>query len=136
MPNNKGDSLRRVTFSLVVALLAVVVVVVGAISYRAITSHRLSVLRAREAVLQDDLFRMRALIDQYAADKGSLPKSLDQLVSAGYLREIPEDPFTGQRDWVVVVRHNPNLPEGEEGIIEVHSASPGTSREGTQYRKW
>jgi general secretion pathway protein G len=79
---------------------------------------------------------MRKFIDQYAADKGSLPKSLDQLVSAGYLREIPEDPFTGQRDWIVVVTHDRNLSEGGEGIIDVHSASLATSLESTPYKKW
>jgi general secretion pathway protein G len=120
----------------VVALLAVIVVVVGAISYRAITFHRITVLHTREAVLRDDLLKMRTLIDQYAADRGSLPKSLDQLVSAGYLRDIPEDPFTGRKDWVVVVGHDPNLSEGGEGIIDVHSASLGSSRERTPYKKW
>ena len=65
--------MRRIILRLVVALLAVTIVVVGTISYRAITSHRLTVLHEREAVLRDDLWKMRALIDQYAADKGSLP---------------------------------------------------------------
>lgn len=128
--------MRRIILCLVVALLAVIIVVVGTISYRVITSHRISVSRTRETVLQADLLKMRTLIGQYAADKGSLPKSLDQLVSAGYLREIPEDPFTGQRDWVVVVGHDPNLSKGGEGIMDVHSASPATSRERTPYRKW
>ena len=128
--------MRRIILRFVVALLAVIIVVVSAISYRAITSHRISVLRTREAVLQADLLKMRELIDQYAADKGSLPKSLDQLVSAGYLREIPEDPFTGQRDWVVVVGHDPNLSNGGEGIIDVDSASSATSRARTPYKKW
>lgn len=121
---------------LVVALLALIIVVVGAVSYREITFYRITVLRTREAVLRDDLLKMRKMIDQYAADKGSLPKSLDQLVSAGHLREIPKDPFTGQSDWVVVVGHHPNLSEGGEGIIDVHSASLATSRERTPYKKW
>src|SRR5678816_2634463 len=101
--------MRRIVLRLVVALLVVLIVVVGAVLYRAATSYRLTVLRTREAVLQEDLSKMRKLIEQYAADKGSLPKSLDQLVSAGYLREIPEDPFTGQRDWVVTLGQDPNL---------------------------
>lgn len=129
--------MRRKILRLVVAFLAVIIVVVGAISYRAMTIHRITVLRAREAVLRDDLLKMRKLIEQYAADKGSLPKSLDQLVSAGYLREIPLDPFTGQRDWVVVVGRDPNLSEGGEGIIDVRSASSlATSRERAPYKKW
>ena len=121
--------MRRITVRLVVALLAVIIVVVGAISYGVIPSHDVSLLHAREAELQADLLKMRKLIDQYAADNGSLPKSLDQLVSAGYLREIPEDPITGKRDWVVVVGHDPNSAEGgglsrvgrrDEGAAVVH----------------
>ena len=128
--------MRRLILRLIIALLTVIIGVSGAISYRAITLYRITVLRTREAVLRDDLLKMRKLIDQYAAEKGSLPKSLDQLVSAGYLREIPEDPFTGQRDWVVVVGHDLNLFEGGEGIIDVHSASPATSREGMACKEW
>ncbi len=128
--------MRHIVLRLSVALLTFVIGVSCAISYRAVTLHRLNVLLAREAVLRDDLFQMRMLIDQYAVDKGSLPKSLDDLVRAGYLREIPEDAFTGQRDWVVVAGDNPNLSENQDGIIDVHSASLATSREGTPYKEW
>lgn len=128
--------MRRIILRLMVAAVAVIIVVVGAIAYRAITNYRITVLRTREEVLRDDLFKMRTLIDQYAVDKGSLPKSLDELVSAGYLREIPEDPFTGQRDWVVVVGRDPNLSEGGEGIIDVHSASHAMSSARTPYKEW
>jgi general secretion pathway protein G len=128
--------MRRIILRLIVAACAVIIVVVGAISYRAVTKYRITVLRAREAVLRDDLHKMRTLIDQYVVDKGSLPISLDELVSAGYLREIPEDPFTGQRDWVVVVGRDPNLPECGEGIIDVHSASLAMSPARTPYKEW
>jgi general secretion pathway protein G len=121
---------------LVVALLAVLIVVLGAISYRAISSYRTNVLRAREAVLQDNLFKMRTLLDQYAVDKGAFPTSLDQLVSGGYLRELPEDPFTGQRNWIVVVGPDPNSDTGEEGIIDVRSASRDLSLERRSYKEW
>jgi general secretion pathway protein G len=76
------------------------------------------------------------LIDQYAADRASLPKSLDDLVKAGYLRALPKDTFTGQRDWVLVIGTDPNLAENQQGIIDVHSASLATSREGTPYKEW
>ncbi len=128
--------MRRLILRLIVALLTVIIGVCCAISYRAITLHRISVLRARESVLRDDLLQMRKLIDQHAADRGSLPKSLDDLVRAGYLREIPADPFTEQRDWIVVVSDDPNVSEGGEGIIDVHSASLATSRDGTAYKEW
>lgn len=128
--------MRQIVLRLTIALLTFVIGVTCAISYRVHSSYHISVLRAREAVLRDDLFQMRKLIGQYAADKGSLPKSLDDLVSAGYLRGIPEDPFTGRRDWIVVVGDDPNLSEGGKGIIDVLSASLATSREGAPYKAW
>jgi general secretion pathway protein G len=94
------------------------------------------VLHAREAVLRDDLFQMRKLIDQYAADKGKLPQSLDELVSGGYMREIPEDPITGEKDWNVTVGEDPNSTEGAQGIIDVHSASTDPSSDGRPYNEW
>ncbi|MFN2492312.1 MAG: hypothetical protein ABR501_05440 [Pyrinomonadaceae bacterium] len=69
---------------------------------------------------------MRKSIDWYTSHKGSLPKSLGDLVTAGYLREIPEDPLTGQRDWTVVIADDPNV-SGGEGIVDVHSANPARS---------
>jgi general secretion pathway protein G len=125
--------MRHVVLRLSVALLTFIIGVSCAISYRAVTWHRINVLLAREAALRNDLFKMRTLIDQYAVDRGSRPKSLDDLVRAGYLRELPEDPFTGQRDWVVVVGDDPNLFEDRDGIIDVGTASLARSREGRPY---
>jgi general secretion pathway protein G len=94
------------------------------------------VLHAREAVLRNDLFQMRKLIDQYAADKGKLPQSLDELVSGGYMREIPEDPITGEKNWNVTLGEDPNSTEGGQGITDVHSASTDTSSDGRPYSEW
>jgi len=93
-------------------------------------------MHARETVLRNDLFNMRSLIDQYAADKGKLPQSLDDLVSAGYLREIPKDPITDNRDWNIVTGEDPYSTEGSSGVTDVHSSSPDTSTEGTPYSEW
>src|ERR1700730_8577839 len=101
--------MRHVVLRLGGALLTFVIGVSCAISYRAVPLHRANLLLARAAVLRDDLFQMRRVIDQYGVDRGARPKSLDDLVRAGYLRELPEDPFAGQRDWFVVVRDDPNL---------------------------
>jgi general secretion pathway protein G len=98
--------------------------------------RHIKVLLAPEAVLRDDLFQMRRSIDQYAVDRGPLPKSLDDLVRAGYLPELPEDAFTGQKDWVVVVVDDPNLSEDLDGFIDVHSASWATSREVAASKEW
>jgi general secretion pathway protein G len=79
---------------------------------------------------------MRSLLDQFAADKGKLPQSLDELVSEGYMRELPVDPFTGQKDWQVTLGEDPNSSEGDQGVIDVHSASSDISTEGTPYSEW
>ena len=95
-----------------------------------------TILHTREAVLRDDLTQMRKLIDQYAADKGKLPQSLDDLVTEGYMREIPVDPFTGQKDWAPTTGEDPNSDEGEQGMVDVHSSSSEVSSEGTPYSEW
>lgn len=94
------------------------------------------VLHARESVLRDDLFQMRKLIDQYAADKGKLPQSLDDLVSGGYMRDVPEDPITGEKNWNVTLGEDPNSTEGGQGITDVHSASTDPSSDGRPYSEW
>ena len=95
-----------------------------------------TILHTREAVLRDDLSQMRKLIDQYAADKGKLPQSLDELVSEGYMREVPVDPFTGQKDWAMTTGEDPNSSEGEQGMTDIHSSSGEVSSEGTPYSEW
>jgi general secretion pathway protein G len=102
----------------------------------ALPQYQKSVVHARESVLKDDLFKMRTLIDQYAADKGKLPQSLDELVSSNYMREIPVDPITDEKDWKVDIGEDPNSREGEQGVIDIHSASTDTSSEGTAYSEW
>ena len=91
---------------------------------------------ARESVLKDDLFQMRRLLDQYAADKGQLPPSLDALVEAGYIREIPIDPMTEARDWVAEMGQDPLSADGGQGVVDVHSASTEQGSDGRPYSEW
>ena len=91
--------------------------------------------RGREAKLRDELMAMRSLIDQYAADKGKRPKSLDDLLKAGYLQEIPADPITKQPDWKLIMGEDPNRP-GETGILDIRSSSSERSIEGQLYSEW
>src|SRR3712207_1083853 len=87
-----------------------------------------AILAAREATLRDNLYQMRRMLDQYAADKGRLPTSLEDLVSAGYIRDIPVDPMTGERDWVTVMGEDPNSTEGGgQGLVQVCSSSTDLS---------
>jgi general secretion pathway protein G len=94
-----------------------------------------SELLARETVLRDILHYLRESIDLYAADRGELPQSLDDLVKVGYVREIPVDPMTGSKDWKVLTGDDPN-GKGRKGIADVHSSSTGKSTEGTLYSEW
>lgn len=95
-----------------------------------------TVQQAREATLRDDLFQMRKVIDQYAADKGRLPQSLDDLVTAGYLREVPIDPMTEARDWNVEMGEDPLSADGGSGVTDVHSASSEVGSDGRPYNQW
>ncbi|HEV3253768.1 MAG TPA: prepilin-type N-terminal cleavage/methylation domain-containing protein, partial [Candidatus Acidoferrales bacterium] len=83
-----------------------------------------SVLLAKEAALKQDLQVMRNAVDQYTLDKQQGPQSLDDLVSAGYLREIPLDPVTRSKDWRTETSDTLLSPEQTTGgIVDVHSAS-------------
>lgn len=119
-------------------LLELMIVISVIIILAAITlpQYQKTIMHTREAVLRDDLFKLRSLLDQFAADKGKLPQSLDDLVSNGYIREIPLDPFTGEKDWAVTTGEDPNSMEGEQGITDVHSSSAEVSSEGTPYSEW
>jgi general secretion pathway protein G len=98
--------------------------------------YQRTVIHARETVLKDDLFQLRKVIDMYAADKGKLAQSPDDLVNAGYLHEIPVDPITTERDWQWVTGEDPGSTEGGQGITGVHSASTDKSTEDTPYNEW
>ena len=116
--------------------LMIVISIIIILAAVALPQYQKTIMHARETVLRDDLFRMRSLIDQYSADKGKLPQSLDDLVSAGYMREIPTDPITDQKDWNIVTGDDPFSTEGGSGIIDIHSSSGEVSTEGTPYSEW
>lgn len=103
-----------------------------------LTAYRSSVQRGKEAVLREDLFRMRDAIDQYYADKGKYPGDLSELVAAGYMRRVPEDPFTQKNDsWQVVpAEPDPNNPSNEPGIYNVTSGSEALALDGSKYSDW
>jgi general secretion pathway protein G len=117
--------------------LMVVITILGVLVAVALPSYRNAVVQAREAVLRQDLFVFRDLIDQYQADRGRYPESLEALVEAGYLRKIPVDPITQRADWVVIeAEPDPANPGEVTGIFDVRSAAPGTSLAGTPYGEW
>jgi len=97
-----------------------------------------SIQRSKEAALRQDLFTMRQAIDQFTLDKERAPTSLDELVSAEYLRAVPVDPMTNQKDWVPQYEDVVLSPDQTgTGITNVHSASNQVSPfEGTPYSSW
>jgi general secretion pathway protein G len=116
--------------------LMIVMFIIVILAAVALPQYQRHVLHARETVLKDDLFKMRAMLDQYAADKGKLPQSLEDLVSSGYMREIPVDPMTDEATWNVVVGEDPNSTEGEQGVTDVNSLSTDTASDGKTYSEW
>ena len=116
--------------------LMIVISIIIILASVALPQYQKTIMHARETVLRDDLFKMRSLIDQYAADKGKLPQTLDDLVTAGYMREKPKDPITDNSDWNEVQGEDVYSTDGTSGLIDVHSSSPDTSTEGTPYSEW
>jgi general secretion pathway protein G len=116
--------------------LMIVISIIIILAAVALPQYQKTIMHARETVLHDDLFKMRSLIDQYAADKGKLPQSLDDLVTAGYLRELPTDPITDHKDWNVITGEDPYSTEGASGVNDVHSSSAEISTDGRPYSEW
>jgi general secretion pathway protein G len=104
----------------------------------AIPSYNQSIIRSREAVLRQNLFTLRSLISQYTLDKQKAPQSLDDLVSGGYLKQIPNDPMTGKPDWTVEQEQDTimSVDQQEPGIDDVHSSSTQIGSDGTAYNTW
>ena len=103
----------------------------------AIPNYVTSMARAKEAVLRDDLFTLRSTIDQYTLDKQQAPQSLDDLVSAGYLRQVPKDPMTGETNWEVEQCETYlSIDQSQTGVCDVHSAANAQSSDGTAYSTW
>ncbi len=98
-----------------------------------------SIRRARESVLRQNLFTLRSVISQYTLDKQKAPQSLDDLKTAGYMKEIPRDPITNQSDWTVDQEENTIMSPDEQdegGLVDVHSASAQIGTNGTAYNTW
>jgi len=117
---------------LVVVTLIVVLAGIGMAQYRN------GVIRAQEAVLREDLYRMRDALDQYHADKQKYATSLEDLVTGGYLRAMPRDPFTQSSDTWLPVPAEPDEsdPEAAGGIYDVKSGSDRTALDGSKYAEW
>ena len=115
----------------------IVITIIGILASIAVPQYSRSVLASREAALKEDLYRLRQAIDQYRADKGVYPPTLDTLVEEGYVRRIEPDPFTKAPDWqVVMAEPDPSAPDQPPGVYDVHSASGDVSLAGQAYSEW
>jgi general secretion pathway protein G len=126
--NARGFTLLEmmIVISIIIILMAI-----------AIPNYNRTVIQSRESVLRSNLSTLRSVISQYTLDKQKAPQSLDDLVTAGYLRQIPVDPMTKETNWEVVQEDvMMAVDQQEPGITDVHSASNGTSTDGTAYSTW
>ena len=116
----------------------VVMSLIVTLSTIAVIQYRHSVVYSKEAVLKEDLFRMKEAIDQYYADKNQYPGAIEDLVSSGYLRAVPVDPITNSASsWVTVPPEpDPNNPLIAGGVYSVKSGSEATAMDGTKYSDW
>lgn len=118
--------------------LMVVMAIIAILMLVAVPAYEAAVRAAREAVLREDLHTMRSAIDSYTADKQKAPQSLDDLVQEGYLRAIPEDPMTHQKDsWVTDTSEAlSSTDQTDPGIRDVHSGSQEQGTDGQPYSAW
>jgi len=124
---------RGFTLIELMIVISIIVILVGI----AAGMYQQSVRRARESVLKTDLQTMRNAIDNYTMDKLQAPQSLQDLADSHYMRELPIDPFTQQRDWVAHFGDTVISPEQTGvGVDDVHSNSDQTGSDGTPYNTW
>ena len=118
--------------------LMIVMTIIGILASIAIPSYIWPVQKTKEAVLREDLHTLRTAIDSYTVDKEKAPQSLDDLVQAGYLKAIPNDPMTSRNDtWITSESDTmTDINETQGGMDDVHSGSEGLASDGTTYNTW
>lgn len=121
-------------FSLLELMIAMLIMII--LISVAVPTYQKSVQHAREVVLSENLWQMRRAIDQYAADKGHLPRSVDDLVTEKYLREKPVDPIYEKDEWDEVQGEDTSSPNAESGLKDVKSLAEGEDSNGKPYNSY
>ncbi len=136
MKQSRLASARADGFTMIELLVVITLIVI--LATVGMTQYRNSVTRAEEAVLKENLFRMRDAIDQFYADKNKYPTDLAELSSESYIREVPTDPMTRSKDTWTTTQAEPdaNNPASQVGIYDVKSGSDRTALDGTRYADW
>ncbi len=131
------QKLRRMRGFTFVELMVVVAIIVILISM-AIPIYNKTIIRSKEAVLHQNLFTLRTVIDNYTYDKMKAPQSLQDLVTEGYLRDVPVDPMTGSnQSWKTIMEDaSQSVDQSQPGIFDVKSGSDKTGLDGTPYSEW
>ncbi len=121
-------------FSLLELMIAMFIMII--LLSVALPTYQRSVQHARETVLKENLWQMRRAIDQYAADKGKYPLTLDDLVNKEYLREMPVDPISEKAEWQEVQEEDTNSPDGGQVLKNVKSRAEGEDGDGKRYEDY
>jgi general secretion pathway protein G len=134
MSDRRTRKTRGFTLIELMIVISIILILMGV----AIPQYQQSVLHAKESVLRQDLSVMRKAIDQYTLDKEKAPQSLQDLVDANYLKEIPKDPMTNSSDTWQTVQEDTMMAidQQQPGIDDVHSGSEATASDGTAYNTW
>jgi general secretion pathway protein G len=129
---------RRCQHGFTLIELMIVISIILILVSIAVPIYSQSIIRAREAVLRDDLFTLRSVIDQFTLDKQRAPQSLQDVVEAGYIKDIPMDPFTNSRDTWQVTQEDvmQSIDQNQPGITDVHSGANGMGSDGRSYSEW